>query len=226
MPNPNASPLAQVIADTHNVDLATLSKESLGGKVTARQVLDYLDLTLEEKALLKRREDRLDARKSNPKSFPEKPSSDPKTAEGVSTITSPPIPTEPVEGLEPKAESESQAVQIYATEDTASAPKLEEKDASTPSGTEKSGQKEKALLQARSQLQATAMVHQKALMQVGSLRKQNEELDDEVARLRALEAQARDDLSALEARQQQLERELEQSRHQPKKFSWLRKLMS
>ena len=83
-----------------------------------------------------------------------------------------------------------------------------------------------ALAQTRAQLQATARVHQQALLEVGSLRQQNSALDTELERLRVLEAQARVDLETLAQGKRQLERELERSKSAVKPLSWLRKLVS
>lgn len=69
-----------------------------------------------------------------------------------------------------------------------------------------------ALERTRAQLQATAQVHQQAMMQVGSLRERNSALEQETERLRAAEAEAQAELQRLAEQKAQLERELERSK--------------
>lgn len=81
-----------------------------------------------------------------------------------------------------------------------------------------------ALERTRLELQATAQVHQQALMQVGSLRERNSALEHETERLRAAEAEAQAELQRLAEQKAQLERELERSKSGA--FAWLKKLIS
>ena len=83
---------------------------------------------------------------------------------------------------------------------------------------------DQALERTRAQLQATAQVHQQAIMQVGSLRERNSALEREAERLRAAEAQAQAELQRLAEQKAQLERDLERSKSGA--FSWLKKLIS
>ena len=81
-----------------------------------------------------------------------------------------------------------------------------------------------ALERTRAQLQATAQVHQQAVMQVGSLRARNSALEQETERLRAAEAETQAELQRLAEQKAQLERDLERSKTGA--FSWLKKLIS
>ena len=204
MSEPELSPLAQKLAESHDVDLdvalPALYDQNPEGKITARNVLEFLSLTVEEEALVERQLSRGKKEKKVGKAVDNselKKSPEVTQLEGVGRD----LPERSRVAPEP--------------------PKVEESEPVPPSAASKEAQK--ALNQTRSQLQATAMVHQKALMQVGSLRQKNEALDMEVGRLKSKEAAARAFIQELEEKQRNLERELEASRKKPKPLEWLRK---
>lgn len=194
MPEPEISPLAQKIAESRDVDLTALYDQNPDGKITARNVLEFLSLTVEEEALIKRQ-----------------------TSRGAKAPATPPL----TKAKEDKIISAAGAYHASEGEGAKMTPKFEEPEPIPPSPAVKESQK--ALGQARTQLQATAMVHQKALMQVGSLKQKNEALDMEVDRLKSKEEAARSFIQELEAKQRNLERELEESKKKPKPLAWLRK---
>jgi hypothetical protein len=201
-----ASHLAKKLAESHNVDLTEVQAASPKGEIAARNVLDFLNLTAEEEAVLKRQA----KRKSDKNTSETAPTSEPQgtlvTASDQTTERSEPdtvntqrdsAPVTPLEG-EPKtptAKGDSQGPVVS----------------------------NQALSQTRAQLQATALVHQKAVMQVGALRHQNEALDYEVARLRSKEESAQAFIEELERKKQELEMELEKSKKRSSRFAWLRK---
>lgn len=79
-----------------------------------------------------------------------------------------------------------------------------------------------ALSRMRAQLQATARVHQRTLVQVAALRERNNTLARAVERLQAAEAEAQTKIQVLEGQKQGLEHELEPLKTGT--FTWLRRL--
>lgn len=207
MSNSTVSRLAQKLAESHDVDLTDVQATSPEGKITARNVLDFLNLTAEEEAVLKRQSER----KSDKNLI--------KTAEFDNS---------------PKAVlvKRDQAAERSATEpvetqrDSTPAAQVEG-EPGTPTLHKGGGlggaKSDPALSQTRAQLQATALVHQKAVMQVGALKHQNEALDYEIARLKSKEASAQAFIQELEQKKLELEQELEKSQKRPSRFAWLRK---
>ena len=194
----DVSPLAQRLADAYDVDLAILREKYIDDKITARNVLEHLD-TSGERASLKRKRLKPTAQKSGSDEL--KP-----TFNLVAT---------PKQG-DPAMSEIREVKPGKPNPESVPEPTLKQPaEADNP-----------ALAQTRAQLQATARVHQQALLEVGSLRQQNSALDTEVERLRVLEAQARADLERLAQGKRQLELELERSKGAVKPFSWLRKLVS
>ena len=146
------SPLAQKIAESYEVDLAEVQASGPEGTITARNVLDFLNLTADEEAAVRRRAERKAG-------------------------------YEEVAVVERDAESNPGEAEIENTLENVG----ESQASGTPSGPTPRGDsangyagagmklrvtkaEAQVLNQTKAQLQATAMVHQKALMQVGALR--------------------------------------------------------
>jgi pyruvate/2-oxoglutarate dehydrogenase complex dihydrolipoamide acyltransferase (E2) component len=196
-----ASHLAQKLAESHNVDLAEVQAASPKGEITARNVLDFLNLTAEEEAVLKRQ-----AQKKSDKN-----------------------PSEPQDTLAKASDREeewSEPDTVSTQRESAPVTPLEgghKTPTAKGDGSQGPAVSNQALSQTRAQLQATALVHQKAVMQVGALRHQNEALDYEVARLKSKEESAQAFIEELERKKQELEMELEKSKKRSSRFAWLRK---
>ncbi len=195
MSEPELSPLAQKLVKAHDVDLTDLFGQNPDGKISARNVLEFLSLTEEEEALIERRKRRA-ARQQGMEIRPD-----------------------PVEVFEAREASAPEVAPV------APPPAEEVEEPLPPSAVKNVKNKETdvALKQTKSQLQATAMVHQQALMQVGSLRQKTRVLDMEVERLRLKEAAARAFIQELEEKQRTLEQELENKKKKTKPLEWLRK---
>ena len=209
----DVSPLAQRLAEAYGVDLTTLREKYLD-KITARNVLEHLNTVSGDRPSPKRK--RL---KPAAQSGPAEP--DKGTGKGAEQTSAQPVAdTKPT--LTPvTTPNQGDPAMSETLSETRPEPESVQPTPKQPVRAD-----DPALAQTRAQLQATAKVHQQALLEVGSLRQQNSALDTELERLRVLEAQARADLETLAQGKRQLERELERSKRTVKPLSWLRKLVS
>lgn len=232
------SPLAQRLAEAYDVDLAKLKEKHLGGKITARNVLDYLNAAdgnisknrISENGTPENRDSEDGAPK---KSLLKNRASAGRKAPVTPTELTPADLAPTDEKAAPKKETnQEKPVQKERKEQ----PKQQELDQKEPeqenpvqpaplAPTQDSAEAVAALAKARAQLQVTAKVHQQALMQVGSLREQNTLLEAELTLLREAEAQTRSQLEGFQKHNEPLEVEVEPAKKR-RAFAWLRKLFS
>lgn len=208
------SPLAQRLAEAHGVDLAELKKQ-LGGKITARSVLDYLNAADGDGSETR-------APKNISKNGVPKNSASSKGSESQAPTAPDAVAPDPQPANSPELTSE------LAPADAEAAPQKEPKQEKTaqaaPAAPKQEGSAEAAALaKARAQLQVTAKVHQQALMQVGTLREKNALLEAELALLKEAEAQTRSQLEGVQKPDEPLEVEVEPAERK-RAFAWLKKL--